>query len=265
MPRSLSDWPLPIISQRLRWLVGAGVEVGTVIDAGVQGGTRFLMTCFPDRPHLLFEPVDRYFSTIRHGYRDIRFELFHAALSDDDGKAWQIGRCVDGSGQVTHSQLSDSPISTGSGNVVECKPVDKMRLDTALEARSDSVPYLLKLDVDGHEIPILRGARKTLTSCSVVVCEANLASIGAKTTFLEREGFALVDIVDLCYYHSCMSQVDLIFVHRDWVAKCADLRPWHTKQFSWDAWANLSTHPLLTASAVAQSQSSQGDQQLASS
>ena len=48
-----------------------------------------------------------------------------------------------------------------------------------------------------------------------------------------------MDIVDLCYFHGVLSQADLFFVRKDWLSRCADLRPWQTKAFSWDAWSKF--------------------------
>ncbi|MFC1772118.1 FkbM family methyltransferase [Pseudomonadota bacterium] len=51
-------------------------------------------------------------------------------------------------------------------------------IDSAVPA-----PCLLKIDVDGHEIPILEGDRETLKNVFVVVIEATAGS------FLERANF----------------------------------------------------------------------------
>lgn len=235
--------PLPRITDRLQWFLDAGVGVGTVLDVGVQGGTPFLQHCLPRLPHLLFEPVDLYFPTIRQQYADIPHEIVHAAVSDTDGTVWLHGYSRDGSGRVTHSNVADAPAEPGSApNLVRNTEVRRLTLDTALAGRSDAMPYLLKIDVDGHEPSVLRGAVRTLRHVSMVIVESSVAAIGSRIETLDAAGFELVDIVDLCYYHQMLSQADLIFVHRSWIARCNDLRPWQTKPFSWDAWQSLSRH-----------------------
>jgi len=228
------------MSQRLQVLRDAGVQVGTVLDVGVQASTDFLIERFPDVPHLLFDAIDDYFVTVRQRYAKLSFELMQLALSDVDGQAWQVGESRDGSNRVTHSFLSDHEVAIGSRSAVrECKPITKARLDTVLAGRVVKAPYLLKLDVDGHETAILRGATETLQSTSIVIVEAAVASISEKLCILESAGFALVDIVDPCYYHRILSQVDLLFVHRKWMELCGDMRPWRTKEFAWDAWSKF--------------------------
>jgi len=120
--------------------------------------------------------------------------------------------------------------------VVECKAVRKARLDTIMKEIDCVGPYLLKIDVDGHEIPILNGAKETFRDVSILIVEASVSTIRWKLDLVESSGFQLVDIVDLCYYHGVLSQVDLIFVKSEWVARCRDLVPWQSKAFAWSAW-----------------------------
>ena len=80
------------------------------------------------------------------------------------------------------------------------------------KSRNCPKPYLLKLDVDGHELPILRGAEETLGNTSCVVIESPLCYLSERVSYLESKGFKLWDIVDLCYYCDNLHQVDLIFL-----------------------------------------------------
>lgn len=231
----------PTMENSLETLVRFGVPVNSILDVGVQGGTKPLMAVFPDLPHYLFEPVDAYFNNIRNAYKNYRHELIHVALSDEDGKAWQVGISRDNSGKVTHSWVSDREVSTKEeAQLVECKPIRKAKLDTVMQTLSlPAGPWLLKVDVDGHEIPILRGAEKTLRNTSVVVVEAPLHTMLARSEVLLNAGFQLFDIVDLSYYYGTLSQVDLVFVRQDLVNANAELRPWQTKTFAWEAWRPL--------------------------
>jgi len=224
----------------LRTLIEFGVPVRSVLDVGVQGGTKPLMSAFPKVPHYLFEPVDAYFDVIRSAYADFEHTLIHVALSDVDGEAWQVGISRDNSGQITHSQISDRPVSVDvEPQLVQCKAIRKARLDSVLTGYSPPRPWLLKVDVDGHEIPILRGAAETLRNASIVIVEATVSSIVARAEVLQQSEFHLCDIVDLSYYYGTLSQVDLVFVRRDLVAASKDLCPWATKRFSWEAWVPL--------------------------
>jgi FkbM family methyltransferase len=157
------------------------VAVSAVLDVGVLSSTEFVISCFPTVPHVLFEPVDSYFEVIRTRYANLQYQLVHVALSDQDGTAWQIGISKDGCGRVTHSSVSDVAVTAGEQpGIVECKPVRKARLDTVMKEIDQHGPYLLKIDVDGHEIPVLNGATETFRNVSILIVEASVGTIRSK-------------------------------------------------------------------------------------
>ena len=88
---------------------------------------------------------------------------------------------------------------------------------------------LLKIDIDGQEACVIKGASQALQDISIVVVESSPASLTTVATLLEAQDFSLVDIVDNAYYYKMLSQVDLIFVRNDFRNKIAELRPWETK------------------------------------
>lgn len=243
---------IPEMHNTLQTLLALGVEVKSILDVGVLHGTDALMQTFPHLRHHLFEPIDEHFETIRKNYAGMDYQLHHVALSGSDGEAWQIGLCNDGSGRITHSQISDTPVAPGrqpalSGReghddrtIVDCRPIRKARLDTLVAQLQAPTPYLLKIDVDGHEIPILEGAVDTLKQASVVVIEATAGTLLARGQFLAEHGFQLFDIVDFAYYAGVLHQVDLIFVRRDLVDGSPKLHPMQLKPFRPDQWYPVS-------------------------
>jgi hypothetical protein len=73
-------------------------------------------------------------------------------------------------------------------------------------------PALLKIDVDGEEIAVLRGTAGVLDQVAVLVVEATADSICAIVQFATEHSFRLFDIVELCYCGNQLHQCDLIFV-----------------------------------------------------
>jgi hypothetical protein len=98
--------------------------------------------------------------------------------------------------------------------------------------------YLLKIDVEGWEVPqkILAGAKNTLSRTSVVVIEMTVDTFLARANILAASGFALWDHVDLCYYDNALWQTDAIFVAKDLKAKMPSLAPMHRKPFNPKVW-----------------------------
>ena len=120
--------------------------------------------------------------------------------------------------------------------VIECKPVNTVTLDDFFKKTPIDGNYLLKIDVDGHEMPIINGGQATVAGADWVIVEATMRTLMERANAISALGFELLEIVDLCYYHRLLSQVDLVFVNRNVIKRHSDLQPWVTKKFSFDQW-----------------------------
>jgi FkbM family methyltransferase len=232
----------PHLRDSLRTLVDLGVEVASVLDVGVFEHTRVLMELFADVRHHLFEPVEDFLPKIRENYGGLEFELHHVALSDSDGEGILVLRSNSGTTKITHAHLSDRPVDRSvDPRVIRCCPVRKARLDSLVPSLDAPAPHLLKIDVDGHELEILRGATQTLRRSSLVVVEAPLGPrekprLMERASFLLDHGFYLFDIVGHGYYARLLHQVDLVFVRGDIVDASDALRPRETQPIDPKRW-----------------------------
>lgn len=233
----------------LRVICDAGVNVSLVLDVGVLTGTQPLIDVFPSLRHHLFEPVDLHFSVIEKNYRKLDYKLHNVALSETVGKSYLVLKSIHGTSQVTHAQVSQRPVSSEEvPNLVSCKEITRTTLDAIMREEGLPDDVLLKVDVDGHEIPILRGAEEVLRKAAVVVVEAPLnrttmPAFFLRSNFLIERGFLLMDIVDLAYYDGVLWQADLVFVRADLVHQHDRLRPFEAPGFRFDAerWYPLSS------------------------
>lgn len=231
---------IPTMQNSLEALLDAGVEVSCVLDVGMLTGTGPLIRTFPNVPHHLFEPVDLHFQQLEKNYKNIDSKLHHVALSDSDGEIYLACRAIHGDGRITHSEVVEKPVTTEDiPDLVSCKPIRRACLDTILEGEDIRGGLLLKIDVDGHEMSVLRGADKTLELASIVVIEApinrvELPHFFERSNYLMSKGFCLMDIVDLAYYDGVLWQVDLVFVKKEIVNKADRLRPFEASAFSFE-------------------------------
>lgn len=203
-----------------------GLPVGCVIDVGVQRGTGSLIEVFPDRPHLLFEPVAEFFPEIARNYRHIEHNLFDLALSDVDGEGFLQSGSHSGAG-VTHAWVA----KTGT-------PIRLARLDTIVGGCGRAGPYLLKIDVDGADAPakIIDGAAAIMPSVSCVVSEMVAERFLDLAGRIERYGFVLWDIIEGSYYDDVFYQCDAVFIRRDLIAANPGLKPFSIKSFDQRKW-----------------------------
>ena len=200
----------PLKLQSLRKVRELGIPIETVIDVGVLTGTGELMAAFPDKKHLLIEPIVEWNERIRQSYssKGIDFDLVNVAASNANGRTnMETGTVVPGK-PISHARLTNKALGAS------VREVEVRTLDTLLDEHRHPAPYLLKIDVDGVELLILEGARdKTLGQTNVVVIEANIRNFLERAAFLQGEGFELFDIVDPCYYDGRLRQFDLVFLN----------------------------------------------------
>jgi len=201
----------PTKADSFKKLIELGVPVGAVLDVGVHKCTRDLMVAFPDKHHLLFEPIAEMNSAITENYARVQIshEIINAAICDHTGPVRLKTYSIHSSQAITHAVMigeEDGAKST--------RTVDGATLDSIVSARSLPEPFLLKIDVDGAELSVLRGAAKTLDACSVVVVEAGITNMVARAQVIQNAGFTPFDIVDLCYYDGRLVQADLVFLSR---------------------------------------------------
>ena len=231
---------LPTMQNSLETLLDAGVEVSCVLDVGILTGTAPLIRTFPDIPHHLFEPVNLHFNQIEKNYKNLDAKLHHVALSDTNGEVYLSCWSIHRDGKITHSEVVDSPVTEADvPGFVCCNPVQRSRLDDIIEKENIENDCLLKIDVDGHEMSVLRGSENVLELASIVVIEAplnrkELPYFFERSSYLISKGFYLMDIVDLAYYDGILWQADLIFVKNNIVKNNERLRPFEVNNFTFD-------------------------------
>jgi FkbM family methyltransferase len=166
----------------------------TAVDAGANVGyTMGLMALRVGREGsvLAYEPHPGLFNLLKHNTELLTRDpgacvpqLFPLALSDHDGRA---AHDTDKECDTHHGlrYLAESPDGASEGI-----PVETRRLDETVTAGEIS---LLKLDVEGHEAQILRGASRLLAEKQIrtVINDARVGVNGPSHKVLADAGYAL--------------------------------------------------------------------------
>lgn len=209
----------PTKIQSFQRLKEMGVPVNTVIDVGVLSCTGSLMQEFSDRHHILIEPIEEFAPQIRKIYdkKGVSYDLVIAAMSDHDGEVLMRTQSVRDGAAITHARIVEEKNADAT-----CRKVEAKTLETLVKERGYKPPFLLKVDVDGAELEILKGARSVLDHCNIICIEVGIKNIVQRADYIIRAGFQPFDIVDLCYYDRRLVQADMIFVN-DRIIKEMDL------------------------------------------
>lgn len=208
------DYPRPSKANALSRLK-KNIPITSVIDVGVREKTGELINIFPDIKHHLFEPVSEFFETIAANYKSVPHKLYPMALSDECGLLYLVIRSLEKNGQPTHSHISDRAVVVDGTHIINCYSIDVRRFDSLSLSGELQDNFLLKVDVDGKDLNVLKGFGQALNKASAVIVECTAENILERIGYVENAGFLITDLVDIVYYGDSLYQLDAVMVRKD--------------------------------------------------
>lgn len=196
---------------RLAFWKTKGMNPSVIYDIGANSGcwTRDARQVFPGAHYEQFEGNKHHSVPGRHMVLLGETEkevTFYKSISDTANTGASV-------------YLETSQHFTPGKYVTETLPM--VPLDTFVARRGLRQPDMLKLDVQGAELDVLRGGEATLQSVKYVLMEVSLhrwnkdaPMIEEVVRFMDDRGFCLVDIVELHMVANYMLQVDALFAHK---------------------------------------------------
>jgi FkbM family methyltransferase len=185
----------------------------TVFDVGVGFGTLPLYEAFPTAQFILVEPLQEYAPAIENISRQYRCRTYFKAAGMSEG---QMTITVE-PGDLQRSSLKDrTPLSAAKGATTE-RTIEVTTLDAIYrEIQNVEPPILIKIDTEGFELEVLKGAANLLQHADTVIAEVSVAErfIGSHTFedmifFMHERGFKILDFLDSLY---CDGEVTPRFV-----------------------------------------------------
>jgi len=177
---------------------------------GSADGTPELYTAFPRAHHLLVEPLREFEPVLKRLSREHDAEYVLAAAGAAPGTATlKVGR------DLAVTSLLEHP--DASRRTVPMVTVDAL-------CRDRLGPYVIKVDVQGAELEVMKGASEVLRRTELVVLETSLfefypgaPDVHAVVDFMKARGFVVYDIAGgRCRpVDGALAQVDLVFARED--------------------------------------------------
>jgi FkbM family methyltransferase len=202
------------LDQALAQLRRVGVRPGTVVDVGVGHGTEELYDTFHDARFLLVEPVAEEEPALRRILARVQGDYLIAAAGSSTGATkFHFAR----DDPIASSLLEDR----GAPHDWESREVPVVRIDQAIIERAMPAPYLIKVDVQGSELEVVRGAEGVMDQTEAFVLEVSLMPffVGGPefadvVAFMREQKFVVYDVVGRQNrpLDDALGQVDLVFV-----------------------------------------------------
>jgi len=194
----------------------SGFHPASVIDVGAFIGewTQRTRSIWPEAKFLMVEPQPNKQKRLRAMCND-SVSLEFALLGRAPSEAVRFHTDDFGNSSVLESVQNKCPTA-------ESLPMKT--LDSLVAARKLTGPILLKADVQGCELEVMRGATQTLRSVEVILLEVSTLpyNVGAPlfsdvVAFMAERKFLVYDI---CHLHcrdsdQAVFQMDVLFVHKD--------------------------------------------------
>jgi FkbM family methyltransferase len=210
---------VPDTEWALRRLRGAGFRPAAVIDVGAYRGewSRLCRDVFPDAALMLIEPQHDHAERLRRSSAQSPspgWTVVEALCGADHTPLWFLAE------ESNSRVVPQPPAGRQIRDAVQMVPrrLDELTSGTAFENAD-----FLKLDVQGAELDVLRGASHLLGRVEVVMLELSVIPIGDVPRaldvmqFMDEHHFVLYDIVGLNYRprDNALWQIDALFARRD--------------------------------------------------
>jgi len=166
-----------------------------IIDIGANHGnwTRSALRYFPEANYTLLEPQD-----------DLRVHI-QDLLAESRRLTWINAGASDTTGMLpfyrSHRDDSSSFLNSGPESTSPV-PIKVWALDDLVVERRLPIPDMVKIDAEGLDLRVLRGASTLLGKTEIFLVEASVAcpfenSVAATIRFMTEHGYRLMDITEL--------------------------------------------------------------------
>jgi len=191
--------PLIDYAQARSRLIGiADLPIRTVFDVGANVGkkARLYHRMFPDARIYCFEPVPSTFERLAHNVRPFSGAIlpYQLALGSESGRARMLWNQTHSGG----STLTCDRRTSAAHEVTREIDVPVSTLDEVASALPLEDDILVKIDVEGHDLEVIRGGTEVLGRAAAVIVEVPILDAPA-----DRPGMRefILELSDLGYMY----------------------------------------------------------------
>jgi FkbM family methyltransferase len=202
---------------RLEILKKPGFAPRTVLDVGVARGTTALYEAFPEAYLVLIEPLVEFEPDLKRLVSEHGGEYVLVGAGAQEGTVpMTVDRRV-----LLSSSFRELLPDALDPEQAETRAVPMTTLDRLLEERGWTPPFGLKLDVEGFEDEVIKGATKVLAQTQFLIAEVTMTprfqtgySFAELIALMDARGFRLCDI--LAAHRSVeLESIDALFRRKD--------------------------------------------------
>ena len=205
------------LNSNLIELIKKGVKIKTVYDIGAYKGdfSNFLnKTTLKGKNFYLFEANEKNEKSLKK----LDFKYFIGVLSDRKKKVKFYSK--------THSGDSYFLEQTKFYDGLKAKTKITNTLDKVVKQNNLPFPNFIKIDTQGSEIDILKGAKRTISNCKLIYLECPIIEYNSGSPnldqyikYLNSINFVPYDICEVHYIDKVLVQIDILFIKKSIIKK----------------------------------------------
>lgn len=174
-------------------------DVDCIIDVGVADGTPWLYNQFATQPLILVEPLN-VVPQLLELLVDRKYEMYECAAGSCESEATiNFDKTYPGLSSIfDRTKLAQWENSVIEKRTVPVKTIDQIVSETQFRVKT----FGLKIDTEGFELEVLKGAKETLKKCRFVVCEASIEkrfensyNFSELIVYMSQQNFILVKVL----------------------------------------------------------------------
>lgn len=200
----------------LKRLKALGLQPATIFDVGVAYGTPELYREFKDAKYYLIDPVPQSLPHMQRWATKLHASVHNIALGEVNSvMPLDVREEIDGSTFFQERERNESSRSV----LVPVK-----RFDSAFCVKDLVRPCLLKIDVQGAELNVLKGVGELMRFIDLIIVEARLintqvgsAHLFEVLDFLRSEKFTMYDLCGMSRrpLDNALTEIDIVFCPSD--------------------------------------------------
>jgi len=181
------------------------LDIKLIIDVGVAQGTNFLLDNYPKAKYILIEPYSKFWPFIENNL-----------LKKVNGKLFKIGADIKkGRKKFFLLDVSSSLIKRKNMPKHSYRFINVDKLENIINFDINK-KCLLKIDTEGNELNVLKGAKKILKKINYLILEIRMDQIKTYNpseliSFCNIYGFIWKQIIDISYSKTGVNYLDVLF------------------------------------------------------
>jgi FkbM family methyltransferase len=204
-----------MFQSRIQFWKSKGLNPSVIYDIGANVGdwTREMLTHFPNANYQLFEANE----DNKHHIEKYNHHIL--LLGEKEEEHIPFYKIINGynTGNSIYLEVS----SAFQNNNYTVQYLKKQRLDTYIQQNNLPFPELVKIDVQGAELDVLKGMDTILENVKHFIIEVSLHRWNKDAPMIEdiigymyTHNFYFVDIVDNHIVNGYNNQIDILFSHK---------------------------------------------------